>query len=72
MRVVKTIEHPRDDTRRVEIFQRANGTYGFREWRYQPEYDAWVPYGIYSNAVTDTAERAEDEARGRVSWLQTN
>jgi hypothetical protein len=72
MRVVKTIEHPRDDTRRVEIFQRANGTYGFREWRYQPEYDVWVPYGIYSNAVTDTAERAEDEARGRVSWLQTN
>jgi hypothetical protein len=66
--VVKTIEHPAGD-RRVEIYQRDNGTFGFDELVYGTQERAWYPTGQYSFAIIDTAERAEQEARGRVPWL---
>jgi hypothetical protein len=68
-RVVKTIEDLAGG-RRVEIFQRPNGTFGFDEWKYWPDEDAWCPSGRHSYAVIDTLERAEAEVRGRIEWLR--
>ena len=65
---VKTIGHP-DGRRRVDIYQRPNGTFGFEELEYGVEEQAWYPVGRYSYAVIDTQERAESEARSRVAWL---
>jgi hypothetical protein len=70
-RVLKTIDDPKGG-RRVEIYQRANGTFGFQEWTYAEDEDAWCPSGRYSYAVIDTLERAEQEARGRISWLRSD
>ena len=67
-RVVKTI-HNQQGNRRVDIFQRKNGTFGFEELTYAAEEGAWIPIGRYSIAVIDTQERAEKEARGRVDWI---
>ena len=67
-RVVKTIHNPQGN-RRVEIFQRNDGSFGFEEWTYAVDEGTWVPFGRYSIAVIDTLERAEQEARGRIAWL---
>ena len=67
-RVVKTIVHPAVDLR-VDIYERDNGTFGFEELKYAEEENAWHPTGRYSYAIMDTAETAEQEARGRVQWL---
>lgn len=66
--VVKTIHNPQGN-RRVELFQRRDGTFGFQEWAYAADEGAWLPFGRYSIAVIDTLERAEQEARGRIAWL---
>jgi hypothetical protein len=66
--VVKTI-HNAQRNRRVELFQRKDGTFGFQEWTYAADEDAWVPFGRYAIAVIDTLERTEQEARGRIAWL---
>ena len=55
--------------RRVEIYRRPDGTFGFEEWRYDESEQAWLPFGRYSHAIIDTLENAEREARARVSWL---
>jgi hypothetical protein len=65
---VKTLEHS-DGLRRVDVFVRSNGTFGFTELVWDAEDRAWCPFGRYSDAVCDSAELAESEARGRVSWL---
>jgi hypothetical protein len=69
MQAVKTITN-REGTRKVEIFRRPNGTFGFEElkWWDAPE-NSWTPTGRYSIAVIDTFDRAIEEAKGRVSWL---
>ena len=69
--VVKMIDDPHGG-RRVELYRRANGTFGFEEWKYGADEGAWYPVGRYSYGVFDTLERAEQEARGRVHWLQSN
>ena len=61
--------YSRDGLRRVDIFQRPDGTFGFEELRFDAALDAWVPFGRYSTAFVDTAERALAEARGRIGWL---
>jgi hypothetical protein len=54
----------------VDIFQRSNGTSGFRVFRWQvaeePEGPHWCLQGGYSESVTATADDAEQEARARV------
>jgi hypothetical protein len=67
----QTVKMIRDgrDRRRVEIFRRQNGTYGFTEWRWDSADSAWTPFGRYAECVTDSPERAESEARSRVAWL---
>jgi len=62
-------------TKRVDIFQRADGTFGFIEYHWTEEetpvttHRFWNPVGPRSAPRIDTAERAEQEARGRVGWL---
>ena len=60
----------KDRTRKVEIYQRADGTFGFEELKYGQEEQAWFPVGRYSFAVIDTLEHALKEAVSRVSWLE--
>jgi hypothetical protein len=66
--ILKTI-NDRSGTRQVKIYQRADGTFGFEEWRFSVEEQRWYPLGRYSPAVIDTLENAEREARSRVAWL---
>jgi hypothetical protein len=68
-----TIHLIADETRkrRVVVFRRDDGSFGFEEERFsdEPLEMAWIPFGRYSNCRCDTAEHALREARSRVAWL---
>ena len=64
---MKVIEHP-DGSRKVEVFRRDDGTFGFEPLKWDEGYKSWYPYGHYA-CHTETAEDAEREARGRLRWL---
>jgi hypothetical protein len=68
MKRLQTI-YDQSQKRRVIIFGREDGSYGFEHERFSddPLEMAWIPYG--PDCRCDTAERALAEARGRVSWL---
>jgi hypothetical protein len=55
--------------RRVIIFRRDGGSFGFEDQHYCDE-QCWIPTGRYSESFCDSAEGAENEARSRVRWLQ--
>jgi len=59
----------RDGSRKVEIFERPNGTFGFTELKYSDEEDAWFPVGKYSESIVHSLDAAVAEACGRVRWL---
>ncbi|MGQ0546453.1 MAG: hypothetical protein ACT4P3_14140 [Betaproteobacteria bacterium] len=54
----------------VDIFQRADGSFGFEECRRDPE-DAgrWTSLQRYGGHVFRSEEEALAEARSRVKWL---
>lgn len=58
-------------SRRVLIFQREDGSFGFDEERFsrEPLEMSWIPRGYDSRC--DTRERALSEAMGRVEWLES-
>lgn len=60
-----------DGKHKVEIFRRANGTYGFEVlfWSDEPSEMYWIPVGRYSECVAPDLATAEAEARSRVEWL---
>ncbi len=58
-----------DNTRKVEIFQHADKTFGFEELRFAAEEGCWIPYGHRSDAHMDTLEHTISEAKRRVTWL---
>jgi hypothetical protein len=58
-----------DGTRKVEVFQRPDNTFGFEELKFWQEEQAWLPIGKYSIAIIDSLECAIKEAKGRVAWL---
>jgi hypothetical protein len=68
---VKTIQTIYNDSRkrRVIVFQRDDGSFGFDEEHFsdEPLEMAWLQVGYDSRC--DTVERALGEARGRVAWL---
>jgi hypothetical protein len=68
-----TVQTITDETRkrRVVVFRRDDGSFGFEEERFsdEPLESAWIPFGRYSVCRCDTAERALVEARSRVPWL---
>lgn len=58
-----------DPRRRVVIFERPDGSFGFEEQRFGAAEQAWFPGGRYSHSICDSADAAEREARQRVTWL---
>jgi hypothetical protein len=58
-----------DGSRKVEIFQREDKTFGFEESEFGHEENAWFPIGRYSVAIIDSLDNAIKEANGRVAWL---
>ena len=54
----------------VDIFSRPDGSFGFEEFRRDPEdMGAWTPVADYSERVFTTAEEATAAARASVRWL---
>jgi hypothetical protein len=54
----------------VDIFSRPDGTFGFEEFRRDPEdLGAWTPVAYYSEREYATAEEAMLAARESVRWL---
>jgi hypothetical protein len=59
-----------DASRCVDIFSRPDGTFGFEEFRRDPEdRGLWTPVSYYSGQEYDTEAEALAAARTRVSWL---
>jgi hypothetical protein len=54
----------------VDIFSRPNGTFGFEEFRRDPEdMGAWTPVACYSAEEYATEADAVGAARNAVPWL---
>jgi hypothetical protein len=68
-KVTRSIETP-DGGRCVDLYRRADASFGFEEYRRDPE-DAggWFPVGHHADAAFDTEAAALAEARHRVAWL---
>ena len=59
-----------EGNRCVDIFIRADGTYGFEEYRRDPEDGGgWYALARYSAHVFDTEAHATAQARKSVTWL---
>jgi hypothetical protein len=58
------------ETRCVDIFRRSDGTYGFEEYRREPEDGrGWYAIGFYSSRSFETAIAALANAKTSVRWL---
>jgi hypothetical protein len=54
----------------VDIFARPDGTFGFEEFRRDPEdMGAWTPVAYFSGLRYDTKDEAVAAARESVRWL---
>jgi hypothetical protein len=54
----------------VDIFSRPNGSYGFEEFRRDPEdMGAWTPVTYFSGREYPTEMDAVAAARSAISWL---
>ncbi|MDG2286565.1 MAG: hypothetical protein P8N43_13705 [Alphaproteobacteria bacterium] len=59
-----------DQTRCVDVFARADGSYGFEEYRRDPEDTrGWFPIGGFADLTFEQQEHAMAKARARVNWL---
>ena len=63
--------HQTDEANRcVDIFSRPDGTYGFEEFRSDPEdLGAWTPGSYFSGREYPTESDVVAAARTAVSWL---
>jgi hypothetical protein len=68
MQIVKTIVHP-EGSRKVEVFRRPDGTFGFEEWHWLEDESCWCPFGKYSAPIIDTLGHALEEVKGRIPWV---
>ena len=67
--VLSSIENAEAD-RCVDLFVRPDGTFGFEEYRRDPEdRGGWTPVTGYAGIAFPTREAAMAEARRRVPWL---
>lgn len=56
----------------VDVFSRPDGTFGFEEFRRDPEdMGAWTPISYFSGRDFPTADAALDAAKQAVPWLGT-
>jgi hypothetical protein len=69
MREIKQTFVRSDGARKVEIFQRDDGTFGFEELKFGQDESTWFPVGKYSVAIVDSLDDTVKEAKGRVPWL---
>jgi hypothetical protein len=54
----------------VDIFARPDGTFGFEEFRRDPEdMGAWTPMAYFSARAFDSEQEAVTAAREAVPWL---
>ena len=55
----------------VDVFQRDDGSFGFEEYRRDPEDDrGWFPLQRYSRQVFDSEASALATAKATVVWLK--
>ena len=67
--VLNSIENLNGD-RCLDVFELDNGTFGFEEFRKEPESKTgWVMVGCYSDGIYKTQSLAFLEAQKRVWWL---
>ena len=60
----------RDGTRCIDLFSRADGTYGFEEFRRDPEDSGlWTPVHYFSGKAFARKDDALDAALHAVAWL---
>lgn len=56
----------------VDVFSRPDGTFGFEEFRRDPEdLGAWTPISYYSRHEYPTADAARIAAQRAVPWLSS-
>lgn len=68
-KVLRSIETP-DGNRCVDLFVRPDGSFGFEEYRREPEDTrGWHPIGFYADQTFPTEEAALKAARVNVAWL---
>jgi hypothetical protein len=68
-KVTRSIETP-DGGRCVDLFQRPDGSFGFEEYRRDPEDGSgWYPIGFHTEASFASEAAALAEARQRIGWL---
>ena len=68
-RVVRSI-NDQDKQRCVDLFLRSDGTYGFEEYRRDPEDPrGWFAIGGHGGRVFDSEEAAWHAAKTAVAWL---
>lgn len=59
-----------EGNRCVDIFSRPDGTYGFEEFRRDPEdMGSWTPVSYFSHREYPTQSEASAAARMGVTWL---
>lgn len=69
-KVLASRENPTAD-RCVDIFLRPDGSYGFEEYRRDPEdAGAWTPVAFHAYRVFATRAQVEDAATGAIAWLR--
>ena len=57
----------------VDIFVRDDGTFGFEEYRRDPEdMRGWFPLHRYSNQVFATGQEAQVQAKATVAWMASD
>lgn len=68
-KVLRSVNAP-GETLCVDLFLRPDGSFGFEEFRRDPEDGrGWYPVGHFSGAVFASQQAAWDAARGQVAWL---
>jgi hypothetical protein len=69
--VVASHQTPEAD-RCVDVFSRPDGTFGFEEFRRDPEdMGAWTPISYYSRHEYPTVDAARIAAQRAVRWLSS-
>lgn len=68
--LVLTSSESADGTRCVDLFRRDDGTFGFEEYRREPEDPSgWQAVGSYGERVFHSRKEADEAAHAAVAWL---
>lgn len=71
-KVLASLENPYGDYC-VDVFSRADGTFGFEEYRRDPEDGGrWFSLHRFSHRICNSEEDAVAQARACVVWLKAN